>query len=110
MFRPLLHEEWGKLSFSLIYLGFNLTLLPMHIAGLLGMPRRVYTYHGGLGWDVWNLLSTIGGYVLAAGLMVVALNFLWSLRWGARAGPDPGAAQDLGWGTSSAPPPSDFLA
>jgi cytochrome c oxidase subunit I+III len=105
----LLHEGWGKLSFWLIFLGFNLTFFPMHIAGLLGMPRRVYTYHGGLGWDVWNLLSTIGGYVLAAGILVVVLNFLWSLRWGAWAGPDPWGAQDLEWATSSPPPHYNFL-
>ncbi|TML00571.1 MAG: cytochrome c oxidase subunit I [Actinobacteria bacterium] len=109
MFGRLLHEGWGKLSFWLIFLGFNLTFFPMHIAGLLGMPRRVYTYHGGLGWDLWNLLSTIGGYVLAAGLLVVVLNFLWSLRSGARAGPDPWGAQDLEWATSSPPPHYNFL-
>ena len=105
----LLHEGWGKLSFWLVFLGFNLTFFPMHIAGLLGMPRRVYTYHGGLGWDVWNLLSTIGGYVLAAGLLVVVLNALWSLRSGALAGPDPWAAPDLEWATSSPPPHYNFL-
>src|SRR5438105_3957803 len=105
----LLHEGWGKLSFWLIFLGFNLTFFPMHIAGLLGMPRRVYTYHGGLGWDVWNLLSTIGGYVLAAGLLVVVLNALWSLRSGALAGPDPWGAHDLEWATSSPPPHYNFL-
>ena len=81
----------------------------MHIAGLLGMPRRIYTYHGGLGWDVWNLLSTIGGFVLAAGLLVVVLNFLWSLRAGAPAGSDPWGAPDLEWATSSPPPHYNFL-
>ena len=105
----MLHEGWGKVSFWLIFLGFNLTFFPMHIAGLLGMPRRIYTYHGGLGWDVWNLLSTIGGFVLAAGLLVVVLNFLWSLRAGAPAGSDPWGAPDLEWATSSPPPHYNFL-
>src|SRR5207247_1339720 len=55
MFGRLMNEALGKVSFWLIFLGFNLTFFPMHIAGLLGMPRRVYTYHAGLGWDLWNL-------------------------------------------------------
>jgi cytochrome c oxidase subunit I+III len=109
MFGRLLHEGVGKLSFWLIFLGFNLTFFPMHIAGLLGMPRRVYTYKAGLGWDLWNLLSTIGGYVLALGILAVVLNFVWSLRAGKQAGPDPWAAPDLEWSTSSPPPEYDFL-
>jgi heme/copper-type cytochrome/quinol oxidase subunit 1 len=109
MFGRLMSEALGKVSFWLIFLGFNLTFFPMHIAGLLGMPRRVYTYHAGLGWDLWNLLSTIGGYVLALGILVVVLNFVRSLRSGAAAGPDPWGAPDLEWSTSSPPPEYDFL-
>jgi cytochrome c oxidase subunit 1/cytochrome c oxidase subunit I+III len=109
MFGRLMHEGLGKLSFWLIFLGFNLTFFPMHIAGLLGMPRRIYTYHGGLGWDLWNLLSTIGGYVLAAGLLVVLLNFLWSVAGGAEAGSDPWGGPDLEWATSSPPPHYNFI-
>jgi cytochrome c oxidase subunit I+III len=109
MFGRLMHEGLGKLSFWLIFLGFNLTFFPMHIAGLLGMPRRVYTYHAGLGWDLWNLLSTIGSYVLTLGIFVVLVNFLRSLRNGAPAGPDPWGAPDLEWSTSSPPPEYNFL-
>jgi cytochrome c oxidase subunit 1/cytochrome c oxidase subunit I+III len=109
MFGRLMHEGLGKLSFWLIFLGFNLTFFPMHIAGLLGMPRRTYTYHAGLGWDLWNLLSTIGGYVLTLGILVVVVNFARSVRRGEPAGPDPWAAPDLEWATSSPPPEYNFL-
>jgi cytochrome c oxidase subunit I+III len=109
MFGRLMHEGLGKLSFWLIFLGFNLTFFPMHIAGLLGMPRRVYTYHAGLGWDLWNLLSTIGGYVLALGIFVVVVNFVRSVRGGTSAGPDPWGGPDLEWATSSPPPEYNFL-
>jgi cytochrome c oxidase subunit I+III len=105
----LMSEAVGKLSFWLVFVGFNLTFFPMHIMGLLGMPRRIYTYHGGLGWDLWNLLSTIGGYILAAGLVLIVLNFLWSLRAGSPAGPDPWGAPDLEWITSSPPQHYNFL-
>ncbi|MGE5594798.1 MAG: cbb3-type cytochrome c oxidase subunit I, partial [Hyphomicrobiales bacterium] len=66
----MLSERWGHVSFWLMFIGFNLTFFPMHIVGLLGMPRRVYTYPSGLGWDSWNLIATIGAYVLAAGVLV----------------------------------------
>jgi cytochrome c oxidase subunit I+III len=109
MFGRLMHEGLGKLSFWLIFLGFNLTFFPMHIAGLLGMPRRIYTYHAGLEWGLWNLLSTIGSYVLTLGIFVVVVNFVRSLRRGAPAGPDPWGAPDLEWSTSSPPREYNFL-
>jgi cytochrome c oxidase subunit I+III len=102
-------ERLGRLSFWLIFVGFNLTFFPMHISGLLGMPRRVYTYLPGLGWDLWNLLSTIGAVITIVGILAVVLNFVWSVRGGAPAGPDPWGAHDLEWATSSPPPHYDFL-
>jgi cytochrome c oxidase subunit I+III len=102
-------EGLGKLAFWLMFIGFNLTFLPMHISGLLGMPRRIYTYHAGLGWDLWNLLSTIGNYVLGLGILVVMANFVKSLRTGAVAGPDPWGGETLEWATTSPPPPYNFL-
>jgi cytochrome c oxidase subunit I+III len=110
MYGRLLDERLGKLSFWLVLLGFNLTFFPMHIMGLLGMPRRIYTYHAGLGWDVWNLLSTIGGYVLAAGLLATVVNAFRScaLKRGRVAGPDPWKGESLEWATSSPPPPYNF--
>src|SRR5215217_6485354 len=83
------HELAGQASFWLVFVGFNLTFFPMHVSGLLGMPRRVYTYPDGLGWDAYNLLSTVGAFVLALGILVIVLNVLWSLRRGAPALADP---------------------
>src|SRR5213076_2746671 len=74
MWGRMMDERLGKLSFWLIYLGFNLTFFPMHLLGLLGMPRRIYTYHPGLGWDLSNLLATIGADVLGLGILVVVVN------------------------------------
>jgi cytochrome c oxidase subunit I len=109
MYGRMMHESLGKLAFWSMFIGFNLTFFPMHISGLLGMPRRIYTYHGGLGWDLWNLLSTIGGLVLGLGILVVIVNFLKSVRSGAVAGPDPWGGESLEWATSSPPPPYNFL-
>ncbi len=109
MWGRLMDEGLGRLSFWLIFLGFNLTFFPMHISGLLGMPRRIYTYHAGLGWDLWNLLSTIGSFVLSLGILVVVANFFRSLRSGRPAGPDPWGGESLEWATSSPPPPYNFL-
>jgi cytochrome c oxidase subunit 1/cytochrome c oxidase subunit I+III len=101
-------EMWGYVSFALVFAGFNLTFFPMHIAGLVGMPRRVYTYGGGQGWDTYNLLSSIGAAVLAAGIAVLALNILVSLRSGRYAGGDPWGANTLEWATTSPPPAYNF--
>jgi cytochrome c oxidase subunit 1/cytochrome c oxidase subunit I+III len=109
MYGRMMDEGLGKLAFWLMFIGFNLTFFPMHIAGLLGMPRRIYTYHAGLGWDLWNMLSTIGGVVLSLGILVVIVNFLKSIRTGAVAGPDPWGGETLEWATSSPPPPYNFL-
>jgi cytochrome c oxidase subunit I len=109
MYGRMMDETWGKLSFWLMFLGFNLTFFPMHISGLLGMPRRVYTYLPGLGWDLWNLLSTIGAYILAGGIAVTLLNFVKSMRGGVRAGPDPWGGDSLEWAIPSPPPVYDFV-
>jgi cytochrome c oxidase subunit 1/cytochrome c oxidase subunit I+III len=104
----LLDERLGQASFWLIFVGFNLTFFPMHISGLLGMPRRVYTYPRGMGWDAYNLLATIGGFVLAVGILVVVVNVFWSRRRGAPAGPDPWGGNTLEWSISSPPPHFNF--
>jgi heme/copper-type cytochrome/quinol oxidase subunit 1 len=105
----MLSERLGRLAFWLIFVGFNLTFFPMHISGLLGMPRRVYTYQPGLGWDLWNLLSSIGGVVLSVGILVVLVDWIRAVRVGPPAGPDPWGAPDLEWATSSPPPHYNFL-
>src|SRR6266516_4677039 len=111
MFGRMLHEGLGKLSFWLMFIGFNLTFFPMHILGLLGMPRRVYTYPAGLGWDLYNGLETIGSFVLALGVLATVGNYIWSvsMRRGAVAGPDPWGADTLEWATASPPPAYNFL-
>jgi cytochrome c oxidase subunit 1/cytochrome c oxidase subunit I+III len=101
-------ERAGRLSFWLVFIGFNLAFFPMHISGLLGMPRRVYTFPEGLGWDAYNLLSTIGAFVLAVGILVVAANVVWTLVRGAPAASDPWGGNTLEWSTSSPPPHYNF--
>jgi cytochrome c oxidase subunit I+III len=97
-------ERAGKISFWLSFLGMNLTFFPMHIVGLEGMPRRQYTYPGGLGWTGLNVLESIGAYILAAGLLLVVANLAISLFRGAPAGNDPFGGDTLEWSTTSPPP------
>jgi|tagenome__1003787_1003787.scaffolds.fasta_scaffold20980225_2 cytochrome c oxidase subunit I+III len=101
-------ERVAVTSFWLIFIGFNVTFFPMHIVGLLGMPRRVYTYPSGLGWETLNLLSTVGAVVLAVGLFTVLGNLLWSLRRGVPAQGDPWGGDTLEWSTPSPPPAYNF--
>src|SRR4051812_8696243 len=101
-------ERWGKASFWLTFTGTTITFFPMHIVGLLGMPRRQYTYHGGLGWTGYNLIESIGAYLLAAGLLMVVANLAISRFRGAVAGPDPFAGPTLEWATTSPPPPYNY--
>jgi len=100
----------GKWSFWLIFGGFHLTFFPLHIAGLLGMPRRVYTYLGGLGWDPYNMTATIGAFLTAAGVLVLIIDLVGTIRHGAPAGNDPWGADTLEWATTSPPPPYNFPA
>jgi cytochrome c oxidase subunit I+III len=102
------HEGAGQASFWLVFAGTTLTFFPMHILGLLGMPRRQYTYEHGLGWDTLNLLETIGAYILAAGLLLVVANLAVSLRRGEPAGADPWGGDTLEWSTSSPPPAYNY--
>ncbi len=104
----LLNERLGKWNFWVMFLGFNLGFFPMHIAGLLGMPRRIYTYPSGLGWSTVNLISSIGAYVFAVGVLLFIINALWSIRRGAIAGPNPWDAGTLEWSTPSPPPAYNF--
>ncbi|MEA2487715.1 MAG: cytochrome c oxidase subunit [Actinomycetota bacterium] len=104
----MLSERLGKWSFWLIFVGFNVTFFPMHIMGLLGMPRRIYTYQPNLGWDIPNLISSIGAYVLAAGVIVFLIDFYLSVKRGAPAGPDPWGAESLEWAIESPPPAYNF--
>jgi len=104
----MLSERLGRWHFWLFVVGFNLTFLPMHVSGLLGMPRRIYTYPAGLGWEPWNLAASAGVLLQAAGVVVLLVNIARALRSGEEAGPDPWDAWTLEWSTSSPPPPYNF--
>jgi cytochrome c oxidase subunit I+III len=104
----MLSERLGQWHFWLAFLGFNGAFFPMHVLGLLGMPRRVYTYPAGLGWDGINLFVSLSATVLALSFLLLAVNIVLSLRRGASAGDNPWDAPTLEWATSSPPPPYNF--
>jgi heme/copper-type cytochrome/quinol oxidase subunit 1 len=105
----LLNERLGKWNFWTMFIGFNLGFFPMHIAGMLGMPRRIYTYADGLGWNTVNLITTIGAFVFAFGVLLLLINVWWSLRKGEVSGPNPWGAYSLEWAMPSPPPSYNFL-
>ena len=104
----MLSEKLGRWHFWLFVIGFNLTFGPQHVSGILGMPRRIYTYDPGRGWDLWNQLSSIGVIFQAAGVLFLVWNILHSLRRGRPAGDDPWDAWTLEWSTTSPPPEYNF--
>jgi len=104
----LLNERLAQITFWTMFIGFNMTFFPMHILGFLGMPRRVWTYQEGLGWDALNFLETIGAFVLAASVLVFVINAWWSTASGERAGDNPWQASTLEWATTSPPPAWNF--
>lgn len=99
----LLNETVGKIQFWLFFIGFNVTFFPMHILGLLGMPRRVYTYPVEFGWEGYNLVATVGAFMIAGSVAIFLGNLVYSLRRGERAGADPWGADSLEWSTASPP-------
>jgi cytochrome c oxidase subunit I len=101
-------ETLGRWHFWLFFIGFHLTFDFMHVPGLLGMPRRIYTYEPGRGWDIWNLICTIGVFFQIAGTLVFIGNLLWSYFNGKAAGNDPWDAWTLEWSTSSPPVEYNF--
>lgn len=101
----MLSERLGKWHFWLFFIGFNLTFFPMHLTGLLGMPRRVATYPSGLGWDLLNLISTLGSYMLTAGILVFLFNVIWHVKKGKPAGINPWGSSGLEWSSVTPVPP-----
>jgi cytochrome c oxidase subunit I len=101
-------ETLAQWHFWLFVLGFHLTFDFMHIPGILGMPRRIYTYEPGRGWDIWNLIVTVGTVVQAIAILIFVFNLLWSMFKGAPAGNDPWDAWSLEWSTTSPPPDYNF--
>jgi cytochrome c oxidase subunit I+III len=102
---------WGKLSVALIFAGFNLTFIPLYIAGLYGMRRRVYTFHEEMGVGTLNFISTIGAYILAAGFALALFNLLWGYLFGRKLQKDdPWGCGTLEWSVTSPPPNAGFNA
>jgi len=104
----MMSERLARWHFWLMLAGFNLTFFPMHIAGLLGMPRRIYTYSADRGWTIWNQLSTGGAALLAVAFAIFFWNLFVSFRRGSPAGDDPWDAWTLEWATTSPPAPYNF--
>ena len=104
----LLSEKLGSWHFWLNFVGMNLTFFPMHFSGMLGMPRRIYTYDSGQGWDSYNLMSSIGAYMLAVATVIFVYNFFTSRKRGEISGPNPWHAGTLEWTIPSPPPEYNF--
>jgi len=105
----MMSEQLGKWNFWVMFIGFNLGFFPMHISGLLGMPRRIYTYPSGLGWDLPNLITSIGAFLFAIGVLLFLINIVISLKRGVPAGSNPWDASSLEWMTPSPPPSFNFV-
>lgn len=104
----MMDERLGRFAFWFVFIGFNLTFLPMHWTGLMGMPRRVYTYPDGIGWGGMNMLTTIGSFVMAFGILLVLINVVHGRWFGRHAGPNPWDAPTLEWSMASPPPVYNF--
>jgi cytochrome c oxidase subunit I len=104
----LMNETLGKIHFWINFVGMNLTFFPMHFSGMLGMPRRIYTYDAGQGWDTFNLISSIGAYMLFVSTTIFVYNFFTSRKRGEIAGPNPWHAGTLEWSIPSPPPEYNF--
>jgi cytochrome c oxidase subunit 1/cytochrome c oxidase subunit I+III len=104
----LLDERLGKWNFWLMFAGFNLGFLPMHWNGLLGMPRRIYTYPDGLGWNTLNMIETVGAFLFAAGVLLFVINVGRSLTRGRPSGPNPWDGYTLEWSVPSPTPSYNF--
>jgi cytochrome c oxidase subunit 1 len=104
----LLSEKLGKWHFWMMFAGFNLTFFPMHALGILGMPRRIYTYSPEQGWTSWNIIVGIGAIFLTISILIFLWNFFASLKSGKKADADPWDAQTLEWTISSPPPEENF--
>ncbi len=104
----LLNERLGKWNFWLFFIGFHVTFFPMHIVGLLGMPRRVYTYQEQIGWDIYNQISTVGSFILAIGVLLFVINVFYSRQRGEKVDSNPWQADSLEWATSIPAPNYGF--
>jgi cytochrome c oxidase subunit 1 len=103
-----LGETLGKWHFWFFFIGMNLVFMPMHILGLEGMPRRIYTYASGRGWEIWNLVETVGAGIIAIGVLIFIVNFFVSIRKAATNEADAWDGYTLEWKTASPPPVYNF--
>ncbi len=109
IFGRTLGRRIGKLQFWITFVGFNLAFFPQHFLGFLGMPRRVYTYPDAPSWEEYNVVSSIGSWIMGLGVLLFFVNVVWSRRGRTpRAGNDPWLADTLEWYTTSPPPPHNF--
>src|SRR3954452_23375308 len=104
----MLSERLGELSFLSKFAGVYATFLVQHSMGLSGMPRRIYEYPASSGWGTYNVISTIGSFILGIGVLITLINVLISLKKGQKAGNDPWKANTLEWFTPSPPPENNF--
>ena len=104
----MLDERLGQAHFWLAFIGFNVAFFPMHFLGMDGMPRRVHTYSEGMGWDLWNIVSSVGAFVLASSTLIFLHNVFRTFRKGERAGNDPWDGRTLEWSIPSPPPEYNF--
>ncbi len=104
----LMDERIGRWNFWTMFVGFNLGFFPMHVSGLLGMPRRIYTFPDNMGWDWLNLITSAGSFLFGFGVLLLIYNVLKSWRHGVTAPSNPWDAPTLEWATSSPPPPYNF--
>jgi cytochrome c oxidase subunit 1 len=105
----MLNEALGVINFILFFIGFNLTFFPMHILGLHGMPRRVYTYVAETGWGNMNMLATCGAAIIGLSVITFVVNVAYSRKYGVVAGPNPWNAATLEWASASPPPSYSFM-
>jgi len=103
-----MNEKLGKWSFWVMFIGFNIGFFPMHIVGLQGMPRRIFTYSADTGWGTMNLIITHGAYIFAVGVLLFLINMVISRISGKPAGANPWGGGTLEWSVSSPPPPYNF--
>ncbi len=108
MFGVMLSERLGKIHFWLAFIGVNLTFFPQHYLGIVGMPRRIYTYPRGMGFDFWNMVSTAGSMLIGLSILIFLVNVILARANGAIPDNDPWDGHTLEWATTSPPPPHNF--
>jgi cytochrome c oxidase subunit 1 len=101
-------EFWGKLSFWVVFVGFNVTFFPMHFLGLNGMPRRTFTYDPNMGWNTANFIATMGSYVLGLGIFIYFATMVYTYFKGEKIGRDPWDGRTLEWSLPTPPPEYNF--